>query len=99
MRQKLHWEVGNGEVTKKQSSQAWWPMPVVPALRRWRQWNLKYKAILGYIESSRPPGLCSERPISLPQPPPHKKSNTKQEESPENLRIRAIKRGRCAKEG
>jgi hypothetical protein len=35
-------------------SQVWWYMPIIPALRRIRQENLKFEVSLGYIYSKFP---------------------------------------------
>jgi hypothetical protein len=32
----------------------WWPLPVIPALRRWKQKDFKFKANLCHIASLRP---------------------------------------------
>jgi hypothetical protein len=38
----------------------WWPMPIIPALRRLRQEDHKFKANLGYIWLPGQPGIYSE---------------------------------------
>jgi hypothetical protein len=35
-------------------SRIWWYTPVIPALRRLRQEDLKFQARLGYLMNSRP---------------------------------------------
>jgi hypothetical protein len=40
---------GGREAGRKTNSQMWWPMPIIPALRRLRQEDHKFKANLGYI--------------------------------------------------
>jgi hypothetical protein len=38
-------------------NQAWWYTPVIPACRRWRQEDCKFKISLGYTAS-----LCLKKP-------------------------------------
>jgi hypothetical protein len=45
--------------------QAWWYSPIIPALRRLRQENLKFKTRLGYI--GRP---CHKKPNKAEKGPP-----------------------------
>jgi hypothetical protein len=39
---------------------AWWYMSVIPALKRLRQEDQRFKAILDYIASLRPTGIHSK---------------------------------------
>jgi hypothetical protein len=43
----------------KTSSQIWWYLSIIPALRKPKQRNLKFKASLGYLASSRPLGYIA----------------------------------------